>query len=43
MLERGFAVTKVLGFPIIVITMRVKSRLALSRLLEPVPRDRVGK
>ncbi len=43
MLERGFAVSIVMGFPITVVTMRVKSRFALSRLLEPVPRDRVGK
>ena len=43
MLERGFAVRIVLSFSITVLTMRVKSRSALSRLLEPVPRDRVGK
>jgi hypothetical protein len=43
MLERGFAVSMVVQSPITVVTMRVKSRLALSRLLKSVPRDRVGK
>ena len=41
--ERGFAVSVVSGFRTTVVTMGVKSKVALLRLLEPVPRDCVGK